>query len=259
MIGRMTRSMRTIYAICAILVLPPAGAAGHAAAQQPDGPDYAAQRIAMVRGIQIHATLAAAETGVAEIDPKILEVMAELPRHEFVPEALRRFAYADTPLPVGEGQNLAMPYLVALMTHLAAIEPGDSVFETGTGAGYHAAVLSRLARRVVSVEVVAPLALRAAATLKRLGHSNVEVVAADGYYGAPRRAPFDAIIVKEAVDHIPPPLLAQLKPGGRLVLPLGPRRGPQLLTVVEKDADGRTRRRGVLEVRFTPLQGGERI
>lgn len=255
----MTGPKRILCRICAILLLLPWGAASAARAQPAEQPDYGPQRLAMVRAIQFHAELAASETGVAEIAPRILDVMAEVPRHEFVPEALRGYAYADTPLPVAEGQNLAMPYLVALMTHVAEIGPGDTVFETGTGAGYHAAVLSRLARRVVSVEVLAPLALQAADTLKRLGYDNVEVIAADGYYGAPRHAPFDVVIVKEAVDHVPPALLAQLNPGGRMVLPLGPRRGPQTLTVVRKDAEGRISRRGILEVRFTPLQGGERI
>jgi protein-L-isoaspartate(D-aspartate) O-methyltransferase len=218
-----------------------------------------AERIEMVRTIGAHATIAADETGVAEIDPRILEVMGQVPRHRFVPDELAAFAYADMPLPVSREQSIAQPYLVALMTHLAQIAPDDIVFETGTGAGYHAAVLSKLARQVVSVEVLAPLALAASARLKRLGYDNVEVIASDGYYGASRRAPFDAIIIKEAIDHVPPVLLRQLKPGGRMVVPLGPRDGPQYLTVIEKTSDGGTRSTRILPVRFTPLQGGERI
>lgn len=213
----------------------------------------------MVRTIGAHAAVAADETGVAEINPRIMEVMGEIPRHRFVHDGLAEFAYADMPLPVSHEQSIAQPYLVALMTHLARIAPEDIVFETGTGAGYHAAVLSRLARRVVSVEVVAPIALEASARLKRLGYDNIEVIASDGYYGAPRQGPFDAMIVKEAVDHVPPVLLRQLKPGGRMVLPLGPRDGPQYLTVIEKSPDGGTRGTRILPVRFTPLQGGERI
>lgn len=213
----------------------------------------------MVRTIGAHAALSAGETGVAEIDARIMEVMGAVPRHRFVPDTLAEFAYADMPLPVSHEQSIAQPYLVALMTHLARIAPDDNIFETGTGAGYHAAVLSNLARRVVSVEVLAPLALEASARLKRLGYDNVEVIASDGYYGAPRHAPFDAMIIKEAVDHVPPVLLRQLKPGGRMVLPLGPRDGPQYLTVIEKSADGGTRGTRILPVRFTPLQGGERI
>jgi protein-L-isoaspartate(D-aspartate) O-methyltransferase len=224
-----------------------------------DNDSRQAERIEMVRTIGAHAAIAADETGVAEIDPRILEVMGAVPRHRFVPDALVDFAYADMPLPVSQEQSIAQPYLVALMTHLARIAPDDIVFETGTGAGYHAAVLSKLARRVVSVEVVAPLALEASARLKRLGYDNIEVLASDGYYGAPRKAPFDAMIIKEAVDHVPPVLLRQLKPGGRMVLPLGPRDGPQYLTVIEKTAHGETRSARILPVRFTPLQGGERI
>jgi len=218
-----------------------------------------AERVEMVRTVGAHAAFAAEVTGIGEIDPRIMEALAKVPRHEFVPDALRDFAYADMPLPVGHDQSISQPYLVALMTHLAHIGADDTVFETGTGAGYHAAILSLLAKRVVSVEVVAPLALEAAAKLKRLGYGNVEVIGTDGYYGAPRQAPFDAMIVKEAVDHVPPALVQQLKPGGRMVLPLGPRDGPQYLTVIEKTADGGTRGTRILPVRFTPLQGGERI
>ena len=236
-----------------------AAAAGAMAAGAGDDGSRSAERTQMVRTIAAHAAQTADETGVAEIDPRIMEVMGDVPRHQFVAAALAEFAYADMPLPVSPEQSIAQPYLVALMTHLARIAPDDTVFETGTGAGYHAAVLSKLARRVVSVEVVAPLALEASARLKRLGYDNVEVIASDGYYGAPRRAPFDAIIVKEAVDHVPPVLLRQLKPGGRMVLPLGPRDGPQFLTVIERTPEGGVRETRTLPVRFTPLQGGERI
>lgn len=236
-----------------------AACADDLAGQPVDDGSRMAERIEMLRTIGAHTAIAADETGVAEIDPRIMEVMGAVPRHLFVPEALAEFAYADTPLPVSREQSIAQPYLVALMTHLARITAEDVVFETGTGAGYHAAVLSGLARRVISVEVLAPLALEAAARLKRLGYDNVEVIAADGYYGAPHHAPFDAMIIKEAIDHVPPVLLHQLKPGGRMVLPLGPRDGPQYLTVIEKTADGGYTSTRVLPVRFTPLQGGERI
>ncbi len=250
------RMARRLAAAAVILC---AVAAATSAERAGDDGDRVSERIDMLRTIGAHTAIAADETGVSEIDPRVMEVMGEVPRHLFVPEALTDFAYADTPLPVSDEQSIAQPYLVALMTHLARIAPDDVVFETGTGAGYHAAVLSKLARRVVSVEVLAPLALAASARLKRLGYDNVEVIASDGYYGAPRQAPFDAIIIKEAVDHVPPVLLRQLKPGGRMVLPLGPRDGPQFLTLIEKTASGELRRRRVLSVRFTPLQGGERI
>jgi protein-L-isoaspartate(D-aspartate) O-methyltransferase len=192
------------------------------------------------------------------MSPRVLAVMREVPRHLFVPQALRPYAYNDHPLPLGHGQNLASPFVVALMTHLAELEPGDVVFETGTGAGYHAAVLAKLAAEVYSVEVVEPLAGRAAATLAKLGVVNAHARPGDGYYGWADHAPYDAIIVKEAVDHVPVPLLNQLKAGGRMVLPLGSLEGGQYLTVVRKAADGTTRKTRVLPVLFSPLQGGER-
>ena len=236
-----------------VLLAPAAPAAG-----QEDPSDFDRARANMVRMVQIEAILASETTGVAQIDPRILEVMAEVPRHAFVAEGLRPYAYGAHPLPVGHDQNIAAPYLVALMTHLARPGPDDVVFETGTGAGYHAAVLSRLAAQVYSLEVIEPLATAAAETLARLGYERVRVKAGDGYYGWPARAPFDVIILKEAVDHVPAPLLKQLKPGGRLVLPLGGKLGPQYLTVVEKAPDGSLTRRRVLPVRFSVLQGGER-
>lgn len=224
-----------------------------------DSDPFSERRSAMLALIAAQVRRSADLTGIAAIDPDIMAALGSVPRHEFVPPSLRDLAYLETPLPIGQDQNIAQPFLVALMTQLARVEPGDLVFETGTGAGYHAAVLSLLADRVVSVEVVAPLALRAAAKLKALGYDNVEVIASDGYYGAPGKGPFDAMIVKEAIDHLPPPLVAQLKPGGRLVLPLGPLDGPQILTVIEKLSNGRTRATRIMPVRFTPLQGGERI
>jgi protein-L-isoaspartate(D-aspartate) O-methyltransferase len=220
---------------------------------------FAERRIAMLGVISEQTRRSAPLTGIGTIDPHIMAAMGTVPRHEFVLPQLRELAYLDVPLPFAQGQNIAQPYLVALMTQLAQVEVGDVVFETGTGAGYHAAVLSLLAAQVVSVEVVAPLALQAAAKLNALGYRNVEVIASDGYYGAPGKGPFDAMILKEAVDHVPPRLVAQLKPGGRLVLPLGPLSGPQYLTVIEKLPDGRTRGTRIMPVTFTPLQGGERI
>jgi protein-L-isoaspartate(D-aspartate) O-methyltransferase len=156
-------------------------------------------------------------------------------------------------------QNLAAPLLIALMTHLVEVQPDDVVFETGTGAGYQAAVLSKLAAHVYSVEVIEPLADHAARLLKDLGYGNVDVLADDGYYGWSAHAPYDAIVVKEAIDHLPQPLLNQLKRGGRMVIPLGPANGPQYLTVVRKDEAGRLRQERIMPVLFSPLQGGERL
>jgi protein-L-isoaspartate(D-aspartate) O-methyltransferase len=230
---------------------------------QPDpasAPDFAAQRARMVRLIRLEAELTRRVTGVGAIGPRVLAAMAEVPRHRFVPEPLAPYAYLPRPLPVHPEQNLAAPFLVALMTDLAQVEPHHRVLETGTGEGYHAAVLDRLAAEVHSVEVIPELARAAGGRLAALGYGKVRVHEGDGYDGWPAAAPFDAIIVKEAVDHVPAPLLAQLRPGGRLVLPLGPPDGPQQLTVVRRGAAaGAAREERGLPVRFTPLQGGERI
>ncbi|MFQ5955385.1 MAG: protein-L-isoaspartate(D-aspartate) O-methyltransferase [Kiloniellales bacterium] len=221
--------------------------------------EFSALRGQMVEAIRDYAQLIHEIEGVPEVDGPVLEVMARVPRHRFVPEPLRPLAYHNRPLPVGQGQNIAQPYLIALMTSLARVTPSDIVFETGTGAGYHAAVLAELASRVYSVEVVDGLAIRAARVLGELGYHNVETRIGDGYFGWPEKGPFDVIIVKEAIDHVPPPLLKQLKPGGRLVAPVGPLRDRQSLTLIEKDANGGITTTQILEVRFTPLQGGQRI
>ena len=229
-----------------------------AAPAPEEAPDFTAQRAEMVRLVREEARLVAETTGIAEIDPGVLEAMGEVPRHAFVPEPLVPYAYLPTPLPIHPEQRLAAPFLVALMTHLADIGPGDRVLETGTGEGYHAAVLARLGAEVYSVELIPDLARDAAKRLSALGYRNVRVQEGDGYFGWREAAPFDAIIVKEAVDDVPGPLLAQLKPGGRLVLPLGPLYGRQQLTVIRKAGDGSLREEHILPVRFTPFQGGER-
>jgi protein-L-isoaspartate(D-aspartate) O-methyltransferase len=217
-----------------------------------------AARHEMVRIIELQVAMLSAETGIEELDPRVLEAMRKVPRHAFVPEPLRAYAYGDHPLPVSPEQNIAAPLLVALMTHLAAIKSGDVVFETGTDVGYQAALLSALGAEVYSVEVVETLAAQAERLLKELHYDNVHVQASDGYYGWSAHAPYDAVIIKEAIDHVPPPLLSQLKRGGRLVMPLGPAAGPQYLTVIVKGADGKAREQRIMPVRFSPLQGGER-
>ena len=213
-----------VSCLCIALFLPGCGTADSDVAQQDvpqqdvpqhraDQPDDVEQRANLVRDVAYHMRRAAPETGIAEVDPAILEAMAEVPRHAFVPPELKPFAYLDIPLPVDRDQNTAQPFLIALMTQLAAIKPDDIVFETGTGGGYHAAILSRLARKVYSVDVLAPLAARAADTLKTLGYTNVEVEARDGFYGWPQKGPFDVIMVKEAVREVPAPLLHHLAEG----------------------------------------------
>jgi protein-L-isoaspartate(D-aspartate) O-methyltransferase len=227
---------------------------GAALAQSND----VAARQEMVRIIELQVAMLSAETGIEQLDPRVLEVMREVPRHAFVPEPLRAYAYGDHPLPVSPEQNIAAPLLVALMTHLAAVQSGDVVFETGTDVGYQAALLADLGAEVYSVEVVESLAGQAAQLLKDLHYDSVHVQAADGYYGWAAHAPYDAMIIKEAIDHVPPPLLGQLKRGGRLVIPLGPVAGPQYLTLILKGADGKVSEQRIMPVRFSPLQGGER-
>jgi protein-L-isoaspartate(D-aspartate) O-methyltransferase len=187
------------------------------------------------------------------LDPAVLRAMREVPRHRLVPEEVRRFAYENRPLPIGYEQTISQPYIVALMTHLLKPRPEDHVLEIGTGSGYQAAILSRLVRRVHSIDIVEPLARRADARLRELGYSNIEVRVGDGYAGWPERAPFDKILVTAGADHVPGPLLDQLRPGGRMVIPLGDRPDTLELTVVDKDRKGRVRKRALLPVRFVPL------
>ena len=249
---------RTIAAALAILLMLSTSNADEAADFLPkEVLDFAAMRADMVRIVRLRVASAAEETGVAEIDSWILKAMREVPRHAFVPDQVKLFAYFDTPLPLGFEQNISQPFIIALMTQLAQVKAGDVVFETGTGAGYHAAILSKRAARVNPLEVVGALAQAAREALRRVGIDNAEVRVGDGYYGWPERGPYDAIIVKEAVNHIPPPLVNQLKPGGRMVLPIGLLDTFQHLSVVEKDLDGELSITRVLPVRFTPLQGGK--
>ena len=236
-----------------------AALASVAAAPGADAQDASRQRQEMVRMIQAETRATQAETGIASLAPEVLDAMNRVPRHAFLPFELRPYAYLPTPLPVSSEQNIAAPFLVALMTHLARVEPEDRVFETGTGAGYHAAILAELDTEVFSVEVIESLAKRATGILKDLGYDRIHVRAGDGYYGWAEAGPFDVIIVKEAVNHIPEPLLQQLRPGGRMVLPLGPTDDTQALTVVEKGQEGRLKSRRILPVKFSPLQGGERL
>ena len=223
-----------------------------------DGFDFERARAQMVRVIQLEAYVTSEVTGIPEIDARVLAAMGKVPRHEFVAEPLARYAYEDAPLPIDFEQNLTQPFIAALMTHLLKVEPGDTVFETGTDSGYQAAVLAELGAHVYSVEVVEPLAAAAAERLKRLDYRDVAVKAGDGYFGWAEHGPYDAILVKEALDHVPLPLIGQLKPGARMVAPIGSADGAQQLTVIEKDAQGNIHRTSVLPVTFSPLQGGDR-
>lgn len=214
-----------------------------------------AERQAMVNEIAAIARKVAADTGTAEFDPRVMQALMQVPRHRFVPEDQSASAYRDRPLPIGHGQTISQPYVVALMTELLRVGAGDRVLEIGTGSGYQAAILSLLAREVFSIEIVTPLAEAARATLTALGHANVRVRAGDGYGGWPEAAPFDAIIVTAAPNHVPPALVEQLKPGGRMVIPVGG--DTQDLLLIEKQADGTSLTRTILPVRFVPFTRDE--
>ena len=232
-----------------LLLLAVALAAADALGATDD--EYGARRRAMVDDIASQRTEAP-----GRIDPRVMEVMGRVPRHLFVPAAQQPRAYDDRPLPIGHGQTISQPFIVALMTDLLKLEPGDTVLEIGTGCGYQSAVLAELAKDVYTIEIVEPLGRTAAATLERLGYSNVHARIGDGYRGWPERAPFDAIIVTAAPDHVPPALIEQLKPGGHLVIPVG--RLAQQLIVITKSEDGRTARREIAPVQFVPLTRDKR-
>jgi protein-L-isoaspartate(D-aspartate) O-methyltransferase len=186
-------------------------------------------------------------------DPDVLAAMGKVWRHEFVPARFRSAAYDDGPLPIGHGQTISQPYIVALMTELARVKKGDKALEIGTGSGYQAAILAEITDEVYTIEIIEPLAKSAEERLKRLGYDKVRVKFADGYFGWPEHAPFDAIVVTAAADHVPPPLIEQLKNGGRMVIPVGSVFHRQMLVLVEKDADGKVRARNIIPVVFVPL------
>ena len=216
----------------------------------PQAPDRAAERAGMV------ATVRAQAPAGAPLAKDVLAAMAKVPRHAFVPASQRAHAYENRPLAIGHGQTISQPYIVALMTTLARVDGDDVVLEVGTGSGYQAAVLAELAGRVHTIEIVEPLAATAARRLRALGHDNVRTRTGDGYHGWAEAGPFDAIVVTAAANAIPPPLLQQLKPGGRMVIPVGSSFFTQTLMLVRRDASGRVRTEQVLPVRFVPLTGG---
>jgi protein-L-isoaspartate(D-aspartate) O-methyltransferase len=224
-------------------------AAETAAAQE----DFAAARERLVREIDEDMRATAYDTGRSALSPAVRRAMATVPRERYVPQALARAAYFNRPLPIGEGQTISQPFIVALMTDLLEPKPADRVLEVGTGSGYQAAVLAACVAQVYTIEILAPLAERARNALAAAGVSNVETRIGDGYLGWPDAAPFDGILVTAAPDHVPPALVEQLKPGARMVIPVGPSGLTQELLVVRKEADGRTVSRRTILVRFVPL------
>jgi protein-L-isoaspartate(D-aspartate) O-methyltransferase len=217
-----------------------------------DADRYAEERRVLVREIEAEVAETANWTNRDRLDRRVVEAIAAVPRHEFVPRGERNYAYLNNALPIGYGQTISQPYVVALMTDLLAVGPESTVLEIGTGSGYQAAVLSRLVRQVWSIEVVPELAAGAAEALKRLGYDNVTVRQGDGAAGWPEHAPFDGIIVTAQAADVPPALVEQLAPHGRLVSPLGGS-GTQMLSVVTRNPDGTVAREAILPVAFVPL------
>ena len=216
---------------------------------------YQAQRKNMIRLIESDVRATSAYLKRAALDERVLDALARVPRHEFVPADVVDQAYRNRPLPIGHGQTISQPYIVAIMTDLLELEPGQKVLEIGTGSGYQAAILAALDTRVWSIEIIEALGQRAHALLQRLGYENVETRIGDGYYGWDEQAPFDAIIVTAAASHIPPPLVKQLSVGGKMIIPVGSRFSTQELILITRINQQEVVTRQVLPVRFVPLTG----
>jgi protein-L-isoaspartate(D-aspartate) O-methyltransferase len=240
----MTRFLAPLCALIASFAAPAA-----------DSDPYGAARNDMVATVRAEAHALARALGARALDERVLTALARVPRHEFVPEEWRGRAYQNRPLPIGYGQTISQPYIVALMTDLLDLGEGARVLEIGTGSGYQAAILAELGVEVFTIEIIPPLAKSAHERLQRLGYRRVRTHTGDGYHGWAEHAPYDAIIVTAAANHIPPPLLEQLKPGGRMVIPVGNPFGTQHLYVATKDRDGRVTTEKSLAVRFVPLTG----
>jgi protein-L-isoaspartate(D-aspartate) O-methyltransferase len=245
--SRIALRIRVMALLTGALALP-AGAA-------VDAPGYSEARRAMVATIAAMARETSGVTGRGRFSDRVMDAMASVPREQFVPPAQRGAAYENRPLPIGSGQTISQPYIVALSTDLLDPGPSDVVLEIGTGSGYQAAVLAKVVARVHSIEIVEPLGREAAERLRTLGYDNVLVRIGDGYQGWPERAPFDAIVVTAAAPRVPEPLVQQLRTGGRMVIPVDVPSGGQELLLLVKQADGSVTRRVILPVRFVPMTG----
>lgn len=223
---------------------------------QPEESRFARARAAMVQVIVDDVAATSRRIGMEHLDPMVMQAMGSVQRHRFVPDEWVDQAYDNHPLPIGYGQTISQPYIVALMSGLLALKPGERVLEVGTGSGYQAAVLAQMGMRVFSIEIIPALAEKARQRLQVEGHTQVQVKIGDGYFGWAEHAPFDAIVVTAAADHIPPPLLAQLKNGGIMVIPVGGAFSVQQLVLVTKAQDGGLSTRQLLPVRFVPLTRG---
>jgi len=214
---------------------------------------YQRQRDELVNTIRADAVRTRDFLGQGSLDERVIDALRKVPRHEFVPDDQRPYAYENRPLPIGYGQTISQPYIVAIMTDLLKPKKTDRVLEIGTGSGYQAAILAELVDSVYTIEIVEELAAKGAANLKRTGYGEVHTQTGDGYYGWETVAPFDGIIVTAVASHIPPPLIQQLKPGGRMIIPVGGHFMMQYLTLVIKDFDNKVTTQQILPVRFVPL------
>ncbi len=210
----------------------------------------------MLHTIQQECEYTASLTGISTFQKNVMDTMRAIPREDFVPKDMKPYAYSNSPLPIGFGQTISQPYIVALMTDLLLPDKNKVILEVGAGSGYQAAILATLVKKVYSIEIVPELARRAEKRLDRLGYNNVNVLQGNGYMGFPPHAPYDGIIVTAAAGHIPPPLKEQLKPGGRLVIPVGLPNSIQHLMLIEKNDSGECITRDILTVSFVPLTGG---
>ena len=217
--------------------------------------EWAARREGMMAAIRADVIATRSYIGKGSLNPEVLAVMGRVPRHAFVPDDVQPAAYENRPLPIGYGQTISQPYIVALMTDLLEPSPDDIVLEVGTGSGYQAAVLAELVAKVYTIEIIPELARRAAKRFERLGYENIATRQGDGYFGWPDLDHVDSIIVTAAADHVPPPLVRQLKKGGRMVIPVGQRFSVQHLLLITKEDDGNLETRQILPVRFVPLTG----
>jgi len=239
-----------IGAIALAALLVPAQGSG-----RNDEAEYTEMRREMVSDLKRYTRRFGDESGSPTLSDDVWASMETVPRHQFVPANEQDYAYENRPLPIGYGQTISQPYIVALMTDLARAGKDDVVLEIGTGSGYQAAVFSKIARHVYTMEIVEPLAEAAEERLRKLGYTNVTTRSGDGYYGWAEHAPYDVILVTAASTSIPPPLITQLKPGGRMVIPVGEVFFTQQLLLLEKDAEGKVTTQHILPVRFVPLTG----
>lgn len=241
------KGLRVVF-LCAALVWL-------TAAEQAQSQDWSARRQGMLAEIRADVIATRAYIGKGTLRPEVLAALNRVPRHKFVPDDVRASAYANRPLPIGHGQTISQPYIVALMTDLLEPDPNDVILEVGTGSGYQAAVLAELAGEIHTIEIIPELARQAQMRFGRLGYARIRARQGDGYFGWPEAGPFDGIVVTAAADHVPPPLVRQLRNGGRMVIPVGHRFGVQQLLLITKGPEGELQTRQILPVRFVPLTG----